>query len=168
MTAVTNSEAPPDAADLGEQLGNRMDLDYLNSQNFLKHAGVDQELDRAEFDKFTKTMNLPRPLAAKLWALLDEDGSGKVSISEFKAASASLQRGRVWLRLCPTCTYSNACAFCHECNANCPRSARAPLREHARRGGQRSTWDGESVGRAVSRCDRHRLQSLCRVLDRRN
>jgi len=125
LSTIAGSEGAADATELGKQLGSRVDLDTLNAK-FTKHAGVDDEMDRDEFEKFTKTINIPRPIAAKLWSLLDQDGSGMVSKQEFTQALTTMQQGRIWLRLCPTCTYSNNCAFCFECNANCQRSRTTP------------------------------------------
>lgn len=72
------------------------------------------------FDRFTRHSNVTRSQAQALWHILDRDHSGQVSKFEFQDALSKLQAARAWLRYCPECVYRNTCAYCQECNANCP------------------------------------------------
>ena len=54
-----------------------------------------------------------------MWQILDSDKSGSVSKAEFDTALKQLQAARAWSRYCPECVYTNTCAYCQECNANC-------------------------------------------------
>ena len=54
-----------------------------------------------------------------LWAFMDTDHDGVISTAEFSTALHKLQTARAWLRYCPDCIYTNRCAYCQECNAEC-------------------------------------------------
>ena len=99
-------------------LADALDLDRLGGY-FVKYAGSDETMDRHEFQKFTSDQNITRGQAAALWHMLDRDGSGQVDKAEFFKALRNLQQARTWLRYCPTCSYTNSCSYCQECNLNC-------------------------------------------------
>ena len=76
-------------------------------------------VDKEEYARFTKEVNVTRQQAAALWNVLDKDHSGVVEVSEFHEALRNLQKARAWLRYCPECVYSNTCSYCQECNVEC-------------------------------------------------
>lgn len=101
-----------------QRLGQEIDIDLLHS-NWEKYSGIDDEMSKAEFEKFTMSVNLSRRTSEKLWRLLDSDKSGLVSRSELAEGFFQLQQYNVWIRYCPTCEYTSECPFCHECNQTC-------------------------------------------------
>ena len=113
-----------DAADAkaAQELAMEIDVDKA-AKIFRRHAGFDDDMDQEEFEIFCEAAGIREKLMKNLWKLLDDDGSGSVTLEEFKQALIYLRRAGQWLRFCPTCKYGNSCAFCLEaascdmCNA---------------------------------------------------
>ena len=80
---------------LTKQLAAKLDLDAVG-KTFRRFAGADEVMDIREFDSFTKSHKLTPQMAESLWRLLDKDGSGEISRSEFTRVDALLPR----LHLC--------------------------------------------------------------------
>ena len=100
------------------KLAGHIDVDNMDDY-FKKLVGSDDMMDREEFERFSKELNLTRGQATNLWFILDRDGNGLIDKAEFEEAHSSMQAARAWSRYCPECIYSNTCAFCLETNANC-------------------------------------------------
>lgn len=104
-----------DAADAkaAQELAMEIDVDKA-AKIFRRHAGFDDDMDQEEFEIFCEAAGIREKLTKNLWKLLDDDGSGSVTLEEFKQALIYLRRAGQWLRFCPTCKYGNSCAFCLE------------------------------------------------------
>lgn len=105
-------------AKAAQELAREIDVDHA-SKIFRRHAGFDDDMDEEEFDIFCEAAGIRPVLTKMLWKLLDDDGSGSVTLEEFKQALIFLRQASQWVRYCPTCKYSNDCAFCQEA-ARCP------------------------------------------------
>ena len=112
------SDGGPNTTATTNNLAAKLDIERLG-RSFNLFAGSDDVMDTDEFNNFTEASNITRQQATSLWQILDKDSSGNVSKAEFLAAIAELQAARAWLRYCPDCIYTNTCAYCQECNANC-------------------------------------------------
>ena len=95
------------------KLAGHIDVDNMDDY-FKKLVGSDDMMDREEFERFSKELNLTRGQATNLWFILDRDGNGLIDKAEFEEAHSSMQAARAWSRYCPECIYSNTCAFCLE------------------------------------------------------
>ena len=104
-----------DAADAkaAQELAMEIDVDKA-AKIFRRHAGFDDDMDQEEFEIFCEAAGIREKLTKNLWKLLDDDGSGSVTLEEFKQALIYLRRAGQWVRFCPTCKYGNSCAFCQE------------------------------------------------------
>ena len=105
-------------AKAAQELAMEIDVDRA-AKIFRRHAGFDDDMDQEEFEIFCEAAGIQEKLTKNLWKLLDDDGSGSVTLGEFKQALIYLRRAGQWLRYCPTCKYGNSCAFCLEA-ASCP------------------------------------------------
>eukprot|EP00320_Phaeocystis_rex_P000892 CAMPEP_0119079282 /NCGR_PEP_ID=MMETSP1178-20130426/106027_1 /TAXON_ID=33656 /ORGANISM="unid sp, Strain CCMP2000" /LENGTH=296 /DNA_ID=CAMNT_0007061793 /DNA_START=35 /DNA_END=925 /DNA_ORIENTATION=+ len=106
-----------DAADAAaaQELAREIDVDKT-AKIFRRHAGFDDDMDEEEFEIFCEHAGIKPELTKSLWKLLDDDGSGSVTLAEFKQALIYLRQAAQWVRYCPTCKYQNVCAFCQEAN----------------------------------------------------
>jgi len=150
---------PADSTAWVSTFASTLDLDVLG-KNFAKHAGFDALMDREEYNQFTAEQNITRSQAAALWHLLDHDGSGQINFHEFSEALAKLQEARAWMRHCPTCIYTNSCAYCLECNQNCEKcTENAFCPEHWRDHPARNV-ESEVVSENEKHDDKYRIGSV--------
>jgi hypothetical protein len=118
--ALTLPVFPSNTEDLGtlKMLSKHVNLDVLSSA-FIRAAGPDSRMDKEEYLRFVKNINLPESLHIPLWDVLDINKDGVVTAVEFNDGLLKMLNSRAWNRFCPACQYDNTCGFCVKVNNEC-------------------------------------------------
>ena len=82
--ALTLPVFPSNTEDLGtlKMLSKHVNLDVLSSA-FIRAAGPDSRMDKEEYLRFVKNINLPESLHIPLWDVLDINKDGGIVYYEF-------------------------------------------------------------------------------------